>query len=400
MKLSISYTKTQLYTFILGVGLFAMPSILRTTLISSPIIEINMIAGLAMLLLINHKQFSMYKNKENYKKLFIIAEIFLWFSFALVTLYRKDYRTCLLVAVTILLPTLLINVKIEDRALVACTGVWVNCLKMCASIMGVCGAIDLVSRFSISNFFANTYAVESLFSLLSSKRLVSYMGHALLSGEVFLITYISYYLYTTKVKRCNENIVWFILCFIGCALTQSKTCVSLIIVAFILFHMKWREQKYLLLGTLLLLLVYMSGALDGFINRFIWSIETNNLTTNRNSALISLLEAGKLHFELFKGQNIDYGWKMVAALEYPVLRWAYQFGIAVSLCLTFICFVLPVLSLLKQKAAKEFWVGVIIIAIDVNCYNGLALTRDNMLLYCLSIVFITNMARYCRESRK
>ena len=72
----------------------------------------------------------------------------------------------------------------------------------------------------------------------------------------------------------------------------------------------------------------------------------------------------------------------------------------VSLCLTIIAFVMPVFSMIKLKVPKEFLYGILVIIADVNTYNGLALTRDNMLIYCVSVIFVMNMALLFRRKKE
>lgn len=383
----IRFTKAELYVSIMCMGLLFFPSILRTRIWDNAVTDINLLV-LGVLLILQKKA---CVHKYN-RRVFAFFSILLWASFLILSLYRRDYLTCALVAVTILVPTYFINMRFLDDKVIECAHVWVRTLKACTVIMVSCGLIDYVLNYAVSKFFADFYDVISLHQLSSARRMVSYMGHALLSGEVFLITYVTIYLYRLVLKEKQDSLTWFIICFAGCVMTGSKTCVVLIVIAFMLFHLSWKKQKYVIIALLALLLVYATGIMDTFLNRFFLAVETNNLTTNRMSALKNLYEAGKLNFSWFKGQNIDYGWKMVAALEFPILRWAYQFGIMVSLCLTIITFVMPVLSMTRMKVPKEFLYGIFVIIADVNTYNGLALTRDHMLIYCVSVIFIMNMA--------
>lgn len=391
----IRFTKTELYVSIMCIGLLFFPSILRTRIWDNAVTDINMLAMGALLIL--QKKACVHKYNRG---TFAFFSILLWVSFLLLSMYRRDYLTCALVAATILLPTYFINIRFRDDKVIECTYVWVRTLKICTVIMVSCGLIDYASNHAVSKFFADFYNVISLQRLSAARRMVSYMGHALLSGEVFLITYVTVYLYRFVLKEKQDSLTWFIICFAGCVMTGSKACVVLIVIAFMLFHLSWKKQKYIIIALFALLLVYATGIMDTFLSRFLLSVETNNLTTNRMSALKSLFEAGELNFSWFKGKNIDYGWKMVAALEFPILRWAYQFGIMVSLCLTIIAFVMPVFSMIKLKVPKEFLYGILVIIADVNMYNGLALTRDNMLIYCVSVIFVMNMALLCRRKKE
>lgn len=109
-------------------------------------------------------------------------------------------------------------------------------------------------------------------------------------------------------------------------------------------------------------------------------------------ALAMLLETGSLKFDFFIGHaGSELSETMIAALEYPPLRWAYLFGIWFSVLMCIILFIIPAIRILKNKNLKIF-VVLLILIFDVNSYNGITTQSDQMLLYCVSVFLLLNLS--------
>lgn len=397
--MKIRFNKFQLPVFFLCVGLLVLPSSVRSAMIDSPYMEINYIAFLAIvcMYLNNIKKpnnISLIKTNRWLEKWCVLSIIFLLITFVILTLKRKDYESCLAYFVMIIFPALFSNFEFKDSGMFkGLAKIWMMFLHGSAIFMIVCSFCDILFENSVSLFFTNFYQVTSLFNSVQAGRMVSYMGHPLLSCELFLIYYVTYYLYTTKYLQKKEKIYPVLISLLGIALTGSKAGIVLILAAVVLFHANWQGRKIVPLALLGILLLYGFGLFDLVIERLRIGIQSGDITTTRNTALTSLISRGELTFDWFSGRNIDYSWEMVAALEYPVLRWAYQFGIVVALALTLVVFVNPALKLLQYRVKKEWLFGFGIVVVFVNTYNGLALQRDHMLLYCVTVIFLVNMAR-------
>lgn len=99
-----------------------------------------------------------------------------------------------------------------------------------------------------------------------------------------------------------------------------------------------------------------------------------------------------LHFNFLMGHaGADLSERMIAALEYPPLRWAYLFGVWFSVVMCIILFLTPAMMILKNKNIKIFIVLIILI-LDVNSYNGITTQSDQMLLYCVSVFLLLNLS--------
>lgn len=397
--MKISYSREQLPVFFICVAIFLFPSIVRTTIVPKSFMEANYLGLISLLFLYRNAKGNtgIYIKHKLFIQSNLVLTVLLFLSFAVVTLNRRDYLTCILYVATTFLPTLIVNVDWNNTELFEkCCRVWAKGIRICCTVMFLGGTLDVFTNNSVSNFFANIYNVTSLIYNAEAGRIVPYMGHALLASELFLINYVTQYLYNTKIRNEKEKLVDVFVSLIGIAFTGSKTGIVLLLAVFIIYHTNWKNRRYIPIILLGILFLFQIGAFDTVIRRFSVSLQAGDITSNRNSALAELLANGTIQFRAFTGQNIDYGWKMVAALEYPILRWAYQFGYVVAIILSIIIFVYPLIKLFMVRADRFFITGYLAILICVNTYNGLALQRDQMLIYCMTVFFLTNMAEYMK----
>ena len=150
--------------------------------------------------------------------------------------------------------------------------------------------------------------------------------------------------------------------------------------------------KYFILVAAAVYWAYGYGLLDTVIGRFLDGFKSGDLTTGRNTALSLLMRNGYLNFNFLMGHaGADLSERMIAALEYPPLRWAYLFGVWFSVVMCIILFLTPAIKILKNKNIKIFIVLIILI-LDVNSYNGITTQSDQMLLYCVSVFLLLNLS--------
>ena len=90
--------------------------------------------------------------------------------------------------------------------------------------------------------------------------------------------------------------------------------------------------------------------------------------------------------------------KMIAALEYPLLRWAYLFGIWFSALLGLILFFIPMVKAFQSKN-KMIIIVLLILILDVNSYNGITTQSDDMLLYCVAVFLLLNLSYILRGNK-
>lgn len=151
-------------------------------------------------------------------------------------------------------------------------------------------------------------------------------------------------------------------------------------------------MKYFIIVAAAVYWAYGYGLLDTVIGRFIAGFESGDITTGRNTALLRVIQGGVLRFNLLIGHaGMNLSERMIAALEYPPLRWAYLFGVWFSVLMCVVLFAIPAIKILKNKNIKIFIVFLILV-LDVNSYNGITTQSDQMLLYCVSVFLLLNLS--------
>lgn len=392
--MSFKLYKCQTPVLFLCVCLFFLNYNFRYALIPSTIISVNYLAIVFLIISILYDgklNLKVFSNKDKLDKFFMSVYIMLWTFFIILTINRGDLLIFILYGLTILLPLAFLNISYKKVDIFnAQLRLWMSFFTIIISLIILGGIVDYFSNHSVSKLFAQFYSIRSLLEHSEGGRMVSFMGHPLLNAQLFLTFYIMYFLYRVHYLNKKENLIVFIICFLGIALTGSKAGVFLLSSIFVFFHRHWRNYRIVPLVLLALYGLYRFGFLELILKRLL----VGDLTTGRNDALFDLLYSGVIKFQWINGKSIDTGWKMVAALEYPVLRWAYQFGIIVSILLTILLFVYPFLRLFRNKSDIDFYGGISAIIAYVNVYNGMALHRDHVLIYVIIMIFVLNMSDF------
>lgn len=216
----------------------------------------------------------------------------------------------------------------------------------------------------------------------------------LLTSEVMILCFSFNTLvnYCIEKKTVTETVYYSIVSVIGIGFCGSKTGLILIAIEFALLYVNKKGIKYFILVAAAVYWAYGYGLLDTVIGRFLDGFKSGDLTTGRNTALALLMRNGYLHFNFLMGHaGADLSERMIAALEYPPLRWAYLFGVWFSVVMCIILFLTPAMMILKNKNIKIFIVLIILI-LDVNSYNGITTQSDQMLLYCVSVFLLLNLS--------
>lgn len=306
------------------------------------------------------------------------------------------------VFLTIIVPSVVVAYRFRSsKNLYKAFNMFMLFLKICISFMLVTELLDIVSKFSVTNWIASVTGIESLLKQATYNRCVTYMGHPLYSKEIFL----SYYLFShieNMLYKKKETIAPFIVSFLGILLTQSKAGIILVAATFLLFNFNSKRMRYLGMGILIVCIGYVLGIFDSIISRFVSGIEAGDITSGRNTILERLLSSGKLQFGLFKMQRLtDYNssLKVSVALEYPILRWAFRMGIVIAVILVLISFLYPLIILLRRKQWLLFWC-LLIIVIDVNTYAGIGDASNKALHYYIMCTLILNISELVYKQKQ
>ena len=386
------------YFTLICLGIFLTPSIMRVGVLKShwglinPLAWIGIVAIVYMNLLKRYKTIDILEGLK-YIWLPILACLFIvstitFQSFEKIAIAKYLYAT--------LLPGVILYIGVSDNDLITYLNIFCSFLTVACTFIVICGLLDLILSLGIGSFFAEITGVQSSVALIRDGRMVSYYGHALLSSELMILCFSFNSIRGLYFKQWDSllyTIFYSAIALIGVGLSGSKVGLILIIIEFFILYFSKKNIKYSAIMALCIYGVYKIGFLDTVLYRFLRGIQKGDLSSGRHTNLSLLWRSGMLDFKIFKGNiGTEFTPAMIKALEYPLLRWAYLFGIWFSIVICIVFFVIPLINCAKSGKFKLFVIATIII-MDVNSYSGITTLSDHMLIYCVSMFLLLNVAR-------
>lgn len=399
MKVKISDIKQKFPFFLICIGLLFMPSTIRTSALHSEWALINVASWLGIILLTkryyNGGKVSVSKNGKLgvANPIWIVLLVAL---FAMESLMLPEFTATSEVKYiyATILPIYILYSVVDDDDIICYTKLFSRLLTVASTIVVICGLMDMFLGVGIGNSIAIFTNAASLIESIRQGRMVSYFGHPLLTAEIMILTFS----FNTLVNYCIEKksifytVYYSLISVIGIGMCGGKTGLVLIAVEFALLYVNKKGLKYFIIVAAAVYWAYGYGLLDTVIGRFIAGFESGDITTGRNTALLRVIQGGVLRFNLLIGHaGMNLSERMIAALEYPPLRWAYLFGVWFSVLMCVVLFAIPAIKILKNKNIKIFIVFLILV-LDVNSYNGITTQSDQMLLYCVSVFLLLNLS--------
>ena len=399
MKVKISDIKQKFPFFLICIGLLFMPSTIRTSVLHSEWALINVASWLGIILLTkryyNGGKVSVSKNGKLgvANPIWIVLLVAL---FAMESLMLPEFTATSEVKYiyATILPIYILYSVVDDDDIICYTKLFSRLLTVASTIVVICGLMDMFLGVGIGNSIAIFTNAASIIEYIRQGRMVSYFGHPLLTAEIMILTFS----FNTLVNYCIEKksifytVYYSLISVIGIGMCGGKTGLVLIAVEFALLYVNKKGLKYFIIVAAAVYWAYGYGLLDTVIGRFIAGFESGDITTGRNTALLRVIQGGVLRFNLLIGHaGMNLSERMIAALEYPPLRWAYLFGVWFSVLMCVVLFAIPAIKILKNKNIKIFIVFLILV-LDVNSYNGITTQSDQMLLYCVSVFLLLNLS--------
>ena len=385
---------TVVSSFLFFFGYFITGCTLRSGIYNNRFLEIFpplVIIGVIMIVFSYNKKKGALSNRKFDYKQFSLFIILLFISILSFVVY-KNFQTKILSMFTIIVPSIIMCYRFKSTdEFETLLKMLADFLKIAICIILVGDIIDILTNYSFSQFIANFTNISSYYVQAKYHRSVSFFGHPLFTAEIILIYYIVKNLYNNSNAKKNK-IIPFILALFCMIMTKSRVGFILLIVSFLVFNHNMKQAKYIFLGLLFLFLGYEFGLFDTIITRF----STFGRADIRNTKLMEVLSNGTLRFYLFNGQNladIGYSTPLAVALEYPLLRWAYNFGIINAILLSLLYFIYPLFLLIVRKQ-KTLILSLFIIILDVNSFSALGDTGLKPLLYIIFVCFIMNFSNY------
>lgn len=403
MKFKISDIKQKIPFFLICIGLLFMPSTIRISVLHSEWALINVASWLGIILLTkryyNGGKVSVSKNGKLgvANPIWIVLLVAL---FAMESLMLPEFTATSEVKYiyATILPIYILYSVVDDDDIICYTKLFSRLLTVASTIVVICGLMDMFLGVGIGNSIAIFTNAASLIESIRQGRMVSYFGHPLLTTEIMILTFS----FNTLVNYCIEKksifytVYYSLISVIGIGMCGGKTGLVLIAIEFALLYVNKKGLKYFIIVAAAVYWAYGYGLLDTVIGRFIAGFESGDITTGRNTALLRVIQGGMLSFNLLIGHaGMNLSERMIAALEYPPLRWAYLFGVWFSVLMCVVLFAIPAIKILKNKNIKIFIVFLILV-LDVNSYNGITTQSDQMLLYCVSVFLLLNLSYLLR----
>lgn len=391
---NISNKKIECLVMGILVSTLCVPVEIRVGVLGKKIGLINYLAIICISLLI-------CINYKNVNKKYSIY-IYIMVMYYLVTLFLKNEEmfTIIKVIMVYILPLLMIGINIEKNLFIRLLKKIINLFNFLIILITILGLLEFILKIPISILLSNfmTPRMQELIQIQQERevfRLYSFMGHPLFNTQLYLMFFVLNNIYTKYFgKILNQKIV-IIISIIGIGMTASKTGLILILLSIILVtHNKSYLKKFIFIFCILIIIV-STGIFDNTLQRF----AEGSLTSGRSESWNYIIKNGIFPIKFFSGYGHEFTFKLnnyfewaSAAYEYPFRMFALEFGRLMSILIYIPIGLIPTFILLKRKQIYLF-ISYIIIFIDINTYNGLAVAGDHMLLIAIFIFIILNISK-------
>ena len=378
------------------IGIFVFPYILRNR-ISTSIAAFNIVFYIGLFICFYKGVLKSPLKRQEKLSWKIWYMLFFVFSIILLFFVIKngyDYNYKMKVVFCNILPALIVFAVIpKEEDIKKLSDYWFWFFKIVCYLMVLGGLFDKIIGNKLQELLANFYDVKSLYSMFNSGRLISFYGHSLLNANIFLMFLLWVLVRKKKNISTSNYILNILIAILGIALTGSKSALILGAVMLVVFITDKKNIKYVIPMLIALMIACFSGVLDTTLDRLLIGIESGDLTTSRNTALTKVIENGTVEFEWFKGHFLDGDLPyIVIALEYPLLRLAFKYGIAFTLIFFITFFIYPVFKIIGVKEWRIL-LGVIAYMIYVNGYDGISSMGDTLILYSMNILLIVSICQ-------
>ncbi len=350
---------------------------------------------LFIFLLINRKNI-------NYKK-FILITIIIIYIIIIDFLANNDPVDSIIKNLFMyIIPIYLSTVELNSKKIKFIYSGILNTLNFFVIIIFIIGVIDPFIDFNIMKTLSNLFfcGIKDLVYenvSFTKYRYASYMGHALVTKEIFLYFYFLNIIYykTFNEYKLNNRVVT-IISLVGVLLTGSKTGTIVLIISIVFTN--YRKNK--ILNFLYSLIIILGAYFLGFFNSLIYRMNTETLTSGRYLAGEILKNLDFLKIKFFYGYG-EYADRRIAdvmgdtlttaALEYPYKILNYKYGVFCTILIYIAIFLLPAFRFLKEKQYYLLF-AFVMKAIDINTYNGMIFKPDNMILFVLFSMILINVS--------
>nr|BDA23134.1 hypothetical protein CPBEC1_23440 [Clostridium perfringens] len=407
MEINILTLKSKKLKYILLMiffSIFILSTQIRIYFWGQSLGTINYLAALLLVLLI-------LKYNKNINHIYLIYFILISIYVFTINIYYDGFQNTIYTYISFILPLILIDINIEENIFDKIFKNLIVIINIIIFIITLTGIIDYFTNYELISFLCQYMSVRigELIELQKRSeiyRMYSFMGHPLFNTELYLIFYLFNTLYNKfYTKKILPNSIIIIFSLLGISMTASKTGFFLIIISLFLVNnsRKNNKKKFLtyLMIVILVIIIFKIGIFQNVIDR----LQNGSLTTGRSEQWEVIKKFNIYPIKFWRGYGNGFTFKYnevipwaSAAFEYPFRMFSLELGIFTMINIYFCLLVYPIIRLISRKSFSLV-VPFIILFIDVNTYNGLALNGDYMFIFCIFIFCILNLSKKLRKNK-
>jgi len=299
-------------------------------------------------------------------------------------------RKILLILIYLLPATYLCCDITEETSVHRFQQIWLIALRCACFFMFLCWIVDVFAgKPMLQSQLATFYRNNTLHRMIHNNRFVSYLGHPLDSAGVFLMLLVMGTVASGTDSKQNKLYLFDVaLSLFGILACASKAALLLSFILLFYNGFKRKNMVEALVPVLILFVYWQAGISDEIANRVEESIVTGNFSTGRVEALEIMTANKRLSFDLLQGHVFQHdNIEMIAALEIPLLGWAYLCGIVFAVLQYLMYFVYPGLRVLLS-GNLTLLISILVLMAYANANNGIYSYNDNLLFYSLNLWLI------------
>lgn len=362
--------------------------------------KVNIIATITLLYIVIR-----YFKKFNIKYIFIVftTNFYLIFSSSF---YENSSKDIILSVLSFTAPLLIIGLTINKIDFKKLFKEFLKIFNKMIILITIIGIFDMVFDYKVILYICKILPerIEELILIEQISpiyRLFSIYGHPLLNVEMYLMFYILNMLGSRYLELNVKLNIITIISFIGIAMTASKSGLILLIIMMIFINRGTNKSGHYLKIIILFIIALTTGIFDTTINRFLGG----SLTTGRSETWQIIKDLNLYPFKFFTGygrgtvfeyNNLVHG--ASAAFEYPIRMFSLEIGILATILIYLSIMIYPIYIIAKRRQ----WIilmSYMVIFIDINTYNGIALLGDYIFIFSIFTFLILNISNYIAKEK-
>lgn len=344
-------------------------------------------------------------------RIVLITIVFAGVSIISLVAAGNSMSQLLKLTVSMFLPFLLTGFRLTGSVFESFLAKFIKTFNVvCIILVGV-GICDYLSGAAIQIYCAQHSIFDSDFTNLillertyGVYRYYSFVGFPLTTAWYILVFYALNILYNRYYTNMLNEYLVTLITMIGLVLCGSRT--ALIIGLFMLVFLNNMKNK----AVFLTLLSAASAGLastplfqENLLKRFI--IHSDNYSEGRNEALSRVINSYVTQPSIFPGGGMSYSRQVTLSMggvinsfEYPLMMFAYDWGILGALLIYLLILLIPALICVRNKS-YFILMSFLAISLYMNGHNDMANYSDYLGQFCFLVMIIVNMSYLVKDKK-